>query len=596
MSPFESGFRHRAVTPQPTRFPRTPDPLGDDSTSQPPPPPRARLRLRRKVPNLKANTPQFLESVSSADVPIPSIEEPHVYDEEEMHTDLEPTSTNKLSLPQLSLKPKSLSPPRTPAPENNLSVGLNWYQTDLESLEYPESEASRPSTARSSGTFASVFSHLSSQYGYSGEGLQQTPFSGDIDMTIKASAHGPTSKRAHWSKATEQHLWKTYLRYQQDATVTPYKVGANNVPPGGVLDRVATMARQTWKQTCAKASYGMAPVVEWPHSRAAARAHLRELCISQARKASRAPQLRERSTTPAFPTAIRFKNRRLGPTPSPCPFAGRDMAMSLAVSTADSMQPEGPLAQLARSGPAISMPEDLPSYELSSSLMSLEPLEAQRPRLASPFAINTYGPSTSLPTIEKEVRIQPQTVALPASYCLASPVQVDEQKLTGKRRARPSLPEPPKAKRPSLTSDLWKDPSMSQQESSPLAPLPEPSSPPYPIQQQREIEGPHLNLLEQLNAITDQATDMETDANPGSEPEFPPLPRRLGSPFTGRLSSFSFPGRISRPREVPRTFATVNGVTAGKAKTPRTPVPRRALEDKLRDFCRRARWRSPTPQ
>ena len=94
---------------------------------------------------------------------------------------------------------------------------------------------------------------------------------------------------------------------------------------------------------------------------------------------------------------------------------------------------------------------------------------------------------------------------------------------------------------------------------------------------------------------TDDSTEMDTDVSAASLLAPPVMaPRRLGSPFSGKLSSFSFPGRISRPREVPRAFATINHIS-GRQKTPRTPVPRRALEEKLRDLCRKARRRSRSP-
>ncbi|UZP33395.1 hypothetical protein NXS19_001211 [Fusarium pseudograminearum] len=72
-------------------IPRTPEP-NMSSETLPPSPPRPRFRIkRRNASNLNAPTEQFLASVAAADIPIPSIEEPRVLDEE-MEETLYPVS------------------------------------------------------------------------------------------------------------------------------------------------------------------------------------------------------------------------------------------------------------------------------------------------------------------------------------------------------------------------------------------------------------------------------------------------------------------------------------------------------------------------
>ena len=510
------------------------------------------------------------------------------------------------------------SPPKTPAPVDSLGATgpLRWDRHDFESPEFSDSETSRPSTARSSRTFASVFTQLSNlsddwepeaeQYSKYGTASSSLPVIGDPEETIRASRQHLIAKRAYWSRPLEQHLWKTYLSYQDDATVTPYKVGPNNVPPPGVLRRVASRAKQTWKGAGSDSDMPTtAGYMEWSHSGGATRDHLRELCISHGRANPRASQFRERSTTPSYPTAIRFRNRRLdrGNSSTPCPFSGRDMAFSLVVSTAPSMQAEGPLAQLSRCTPTPSVVTDV--------------LES-RQRLASPFtAARTYGPSSSVFSAREDGLDLTQSsrkhqTAGPHDLLSAATVLSDEDRQsTGKRRARQSILEPPRAKRPTLTSDLWTDPSTAKEQdplttpimppASTVMPDPEPCSSPQVL---RDTSPPQVNLFARLNALHG-VSDREVGGSLPASTHLAPTESlgRLGSPFGGRLTSFSFPGRISRApvtstRDLPRAFATMTpSINRPRASTRASLSNHQShINERLRDICRRACRRSQSPR
>jgi hypothetical protein len=53
--------------------------------------------------------------------------------------------------------------------------------------------------------------------------------------------------RATFTEEMDYHLWRTYMTYLQDPTVTPFKALPSTMPPNGVCHRVARMARKTWK-------------------------------------------------------------------------------------------------------------------------------------------------------------------------------------------------------------------------------------------------------------------------------------------------------------------------------------------------------------
>lgn len=639
MSPFEP---FRAARPRRLRqstTPKTPEPFTEGHT-QPPSPPRPRFRLRRRTTSqLNAPTQQFLASVATADVPIPSIEEPQVYDDEDMLGIAYPV------IPQLDLignvalgdhasQGRTFSPPKTPAPELAPSLSMKQFpdwSTDAtwSSLESsPEYESSRPSTARSTQTSSSLFSRFS----LASEDLSQcaSPESEHCDRfghflspedagkTIKPFVTAPRSaksRKAPWTKPMSQHLWSTYTMYLQDPKVTPFRVGKSGIPPPGVCMRVAREAKRSWKGSRPLTKPGnksgsstptaeaSGPYIEWPHTCAATRGHLRELCKSHSGSATRNLQNLSNSPAPFGKTVNRFWNRRSVPARSPSVFSGSDMAMSLTVCTSDSMQLGGPLAQLTSSQPESS----IQAASRDQPLFSFGGISEQTiPRLGSPFMARSYGPSSSTGLSESfnvspEAQRQARTVGTRRG--LGSPVRLDQSRpSTQKRRSRQSVWEPRRTKRPSLGSDFWTDPSNNENEESGNQFVEFSST---DSNHHDNLFVPRTNLQELFEAshpgssLTGSASLPTTTGLTTSQT----VPARLGSPFSAKATSHSFPNRhssvsaidvgavfrpfatVHQPGEKPTTASTASGPTS------KTPLANRLayIDERLKGFRRRDR-------
>ncbi|KAJ4271996.1 hypothetical protein NW762_000706 [Fusarium torreyae] len=614
-------------------IPKTPEPALNGET-QPPSPPRPRFRVkRRNASNLNAPTEQFLASVAAADIPIPSIEEPRVLDEEMADT-MYPIS-HYSDMKGLPLTPhggsdRMFSPPKTPAPDALPALSPKQYpswsiDSTLSSLESsPDYESSRPSTAHSTHTSTSLLSYFS----ISSDDLSQcvSPDNEDVDLlndlstaddnskTLKPSrteVPRDTIRRAPWTKPMNQHLWSTYMMYLQDPKVTPFRIGKSGIPPHGVCLRVAREAKRSWKGSKAQGNIDLSsgsitptqgtagPYVQWPHTCAATRAQLRELCKMNARSNARGSHYMAPSPTPFGKSAVRYWNRRMVPGRSPSVFSGQDMAMSLAVSTSDSMQLQGPLAQLTNSQPepqSDELPLPLPNNEL------LEPVpEPQRTQLASPFGARSYGPSSSssLPSsFVVDSKLQRQTHTGGPRRGLMSPVRLTRSRSTQKRRSNHL--EARKIKRPSLGSDLWVDPAslvdLSAPEDQFTIPQSEPEITPDEIE---KAFVPRKNIQELFEASQPPPTQQQTLAPPFGE-----MPPRLGSPFALGGSSFSFPNRLSHgtgpdPDAARRPFATVQQSGESNNGVTRSSLASRLayIDERLKDFRRRdqPRRRSESP-
>jgi hypothetical protein len=241
-----------------------------------------------------------------------------------------------------------------------------------------------------------------------------------------------------WSKDETDHLWRTFNDYRADPCVTPWYHGIGNsaVPPYGVIYRVAREAKHSWKgpkdysslknnrkrpavsqifdspSDCsgsatptAGSAVNAAP--KWPHSSEATREHLITLCKWRQDRNS----LRRLDYNDPYDMYNWYKNPYSDPyggmNPdaygysatsmgySSGPFSTQDIALSLATSTAGSMRPDGPLAQLS-SGQSIPLvPQTFHNLHPNAKddVFSTGPIN----RLGSPFKPQprTYGPSAS---------------------------------------------------------------------------------------------------------------------------------------------------------------------------------------------------------
>ncbi|RDA84804.1 hypothetical protein CP532_6534 [Ophiocordyceps camponoti-leonardi (nom. inval.)] len=594
-------------TPPPLHCPRprgpvlmkTPEPAAvaaDDEealTTPPPRPPRLRLK-RRAVSHLTAPTQQFLASVAAADVPLPSIEAAADSGPHDDMLDVDEQRGRPLESPRTpaSRAVPSLSPKRFP----------DWtIDTSLSSLESsPDYESSRPSTARSTLTSGSLFSRFSDNHSQCASPEENhldrfAPLASahDIDKTIKAFARPATLRKAPWTRAMSKHLWSTYMMYLQDPKVTPFRIGRSGIPPSGVCLRVAREAKRSWKGSrgsfATDANSGSttpraepsAPYVLWPHTCAATRAHLRELCKINNATTSRGGAAQYMTHSPTFygKTATRCWNRRSAPPHSPSNvFSGSDMAKSLVVCTAESMQPQGPLARLAM------QPEESEWPEVGGGHTTTTTTTTNNNRLGSPFvaAAKSYGPSSSgtladcLGVTMKEPQRQSLTVG-GGRPSLGSPVRLkyNNRSSTQKRRSIQPTAEPRKSKRPILGSDFWTDPSSAEEKQSAAAvPFAEFCSTSSNVRDKLFVPRTNVQELFEASCASSSSSSAASSLPEAVEPSSPradqslplplPPPPRLGSPFHAKSTSFSFPSRRASTASVMgfaaarRPFATVH--------------------------------------
>ncbi|EJT78917.1 hypothetical protein GGTG_04009 [Gaeumannomyces tritici R3-111a-1] len=640
--------------------PRTPEPMARDggSHSRAPSPPRPRFKLKRRAVSaqnpLSAPTQHFLASVAAADIPIPSIEEPEIAADHDVDMACAFVDISRHSLMShendddmdhdlsLNLRGRQFSIPKTPAPCIAPSLSPNRYpnwstgsafssSTDGESSPEPDfSSLSRPSTSRSTYTNASLFSRLSHFSDFSPEPESVKQSMQDVESQDATSAHARgRSRRAPWTKPMSSHLWATYMMYLQDPRVTPFRTGKGCIPPHGVCLRVAREAKKSWKGSKASKrtdptdslkSGSSTPVanatgtfIEWPHTCAATRKHLRELCKLRAAAPGGGLGLRymSRSPTPFVHAATRHWNHRSTPVqPTGSAFATNDIAMSLALSTADSMQPNGPLAKLAGSDVATPQPAAAKPIAMKTPQKPMvTPDHAPPPpnnrtqwaprqpsfsfdqprRLGSPFVVpNSYGPSstTSLAAVlglsagsAYTTRQAPSSAVGQRRATLQSPARLSSRAGMHKRRStalaggRASQHEM-RRKRPSLGSDFWTDPTKGNMSSSSAgdhvpsdaemtaatfgqAPPSASSSMDFSIPRTTGSLG--SSLADRSHQPQRQAPPSLPTTPPSRAQLAPPAnpPPRLGSPFSMTSTSFSFPNRMFQPTSEARNDADV---------------------------------------
>jgi hypothetical protein len=508
-------------------------------------------------------------------------------------------------LPRASISslPKTPEPRAVPSlsPKRFPDWSLDEAYSSLESS--PECD-SRPSTAQSTQTSSSLFSRYSlnsdnfSQFSIDPDDIDQ--FAGDVSIedankTIKpiraapAAASKRRSRKAPWTRSMTQHLWSVYMTYLQDPHVTPFHIGKSGLPPDGVCMRVARVAKRSWKgpkpqqmnkavadhsgsATPTEATAPATSYLQWPHSCAATRAHLRELCRASVTSTARNHRyMGAQNPTPFGRTANRAWSRRLAPpSRSQSAFSGNDMALSLAVSTCESMQPQGPLAQLTASRdqqlppPGFCVPPALIEAAMIETAMietAMVPASASGAagaditRLGSPFVARSYGPSSSSSLADSfGMNLEPQRLSNSVGTrrrSLGSPAIISSSSGGGsngssnynngpnnnsneyssneyssnsrggsnnqKRRSKQlSAAVEPRRKRPSLGSDFWVDPSNNGAASTQTTPSAEFSS--TTATQRDALFIPRANLQELFEASHPAASASASSPPSSSSP------------------------------------------------------------------------------
>ncbi|KAI9803818.1 MAG: hypothetical protein M1825_001698 [Sarcosagium campestre] len=456
--------------------PRTPERDTEEQPRLPSPPRPYRLRTRRRpqLPPASSFEPSSSSPAEPHNVPLPTIEAPQPFVEAATLQWLPDHQPAKGLLAPLFPVERAISPPKTPSAQ--VFVAFDKPATEPRSVWGGECEVnpgesiSRPTSAcsvssdssnSSSGTSASIPSNGGSCT--SPESDAPDPFWYPSTTRQKGKARirpsSPTVGRgrkvsqklkfSQWTDDMDTHLWKTYLLYLQDPTVTPIRVNPGSVPPLGVCHRVAREAKRSWRESrpaqgrdndgrgfltdplgkqvlrdvndeanavntadspdtlTDKTSGSLTPTgkeghrvhIKWPRSEGATRRRLRVLCK---RKATPSTSL-QRHLQSRSPTPFQRPRARLaspfggldGPT-----FSTRDMAFSLSTSTSTTMHQGGPLAQLSQGESSVrnlgdewfgqppSRPQSRIQAELQQRGLGIDGLGHGHtfPRLGSPFA------------------------------------------------------------------------------------------------------------------------------------------------------------------------------------------------------------------
>lgn len=397
--------------------------------------------------------------------------------------DFIPPRTPPAQMPTTPMGPELSSAWELKRPDSSCSVRSD------SSISSDESFGTRPSFGGSctspESDFQDPFSSRASQY-------QDSPIKPKPSRkTFTNQSDSAFAAKTRWTPEMDTHLWNVYQMYLQDPTITPFKTVPGSLPPLGVCHRVAREARRSWPKAT-KASHGQRttsvhssrfarditpdmqsqphrsgsstptgmgqelerPKNAWPKE-SQTRRRLKELCK---RKFSIAPHyqrlLQSRSPSPFLDSFVRRPASSRASTLPPrddnsTSFTTRDLGVSL-MSSGNG----GPLAQLAsetssqQTSPEISFntpieSERLPEMSSSPSSVGSSRMDDQEPpssipRLASPFAYNTWGPTRSSRRTQRPTLSTFDTIHATGSRLL-SPVRLDPFTNAHKRRAQGQL-------------------------------------------------------------------------------------------------------------------------------------------------------------
>ncbi|KAF1834295.1 hypothetical protein BDW02DRAFT_498713, partial [Decorospora gaudefroyi] len=380
--------------------PQTPEPEPQPEQVQPPPPPRQVLKIRRRRATLIMNY-DAMDAVMDQR-PIPTIEAPHSLSEASAELPAYPLPQDDAFLSPGYGYTRMLSPPKTPVAQtrtvNHYDGAQDW--SDIPHASVSETSSRPTSSSGFSDSSVSSCDSIGSFMSRGGSCTSPEEESSDPFLFCSPPTHflhplppstmhqqpRPVKKlklRATFSEEMDHHLWMTYMKYLQDPTVTPFKALPSIVPPNGVCHRVARMARKTWKGPkpsragglCAGAQYGSrsgtpdtikptksgssTPVarlskssVRYPTEKQC-RKRLRDLAKQKPTLSAHYQRLLRRSPSPLQssppPPEPPLKHQPLSSpfSQGSATFSTRDMNLSLATSTAASMQLGNPLSQLA---------------------------------------------------------------------------------------------------------------------------------------------------------------------------------------------------------------------------------------------------------
>lgn len=518
-----------------TQLPKTPEAVQQDVRAGPPNPPKVRIRRRRRAflgydgaqddePLDMDHIPSIELSELEAPLPLPRPDQvPGLL--------LSPSLASLVGMGRFASPPRTpLSQVHTSF-GNNLAIASPWSSSVGSpfgaSITRPSSTFSDSSISSisSSETFASKGGSCTSP---ETDGTDPFVFSESKKAVLASPAEirpQATVKRVKkhskvkWTPDMDNHLWLSYMAYMSDPVVTPFKTLPGTAPPLGVCYRVARNAKKGWKgrrtnlQTVEEdpsatfasldatimrreasappkledspdtirpvlinrsSSGGIRRVMsEWPRSSSSTRKRLRHLCKHKSALTPHYQRLMENRSPSPFESSSsrpRFSSPPLRTDGST--FSTRDMNVSLATSTAASMQPGGPLSQLA-SEPRASGPRTPPprsprtgAHQKSQSLQFTLGLGNQQEpavdvrRLASPFHEKPHQmPAPPLPPPMQSVIQQPKRLDSPLELHHPRPLSSSMKRRAHWPLGEESLSEDPEIRRDWLQTML-DDPSV----------------------------------------------------------------------------------------------------------------------------------------
>ena len=473
--------------------PRTPERELPIPVPQSPRPSNAYRFKRRSRPGVSSIFQDNKDSISSSDIPIPTIETPTVVEPTRPVVQHRATEPAEGYLAPFATRP-FMTLPRTPIQQKRrLALADGWnasiHQDLGDSITRPMSTCSLLSDSSDDST-GSLTSYPA------GDGSCTSPESDTPDPFKFASIRKSKAKqwatlarndesiqsglltkqiRVNWTPEMDKHLWSIYHVYLQDPTVTPFKMLPGTAPPLGVCHRVAREAKRSWRgaktnvqspsavisppkaddRVKPAAAFGPrhdspdtiradrsgsntptgsanAKTSLWPKSSSSTRRRLRHLCKCKPNIAPHYQRLLQSRSPSPFSSSSRTQSRsqsRLSEVSSPfekqtSTFNTRDIQLSLTTSTAASMQPYGPLAQLGSENTRNAQPQQEWFNEppvpwasptaIPSDLIDVDVGENEEPMLAppplgSPFGYHTWGPSRS------RQRVRPSTSRIQSS-------------------------------------------------------------------------------------------------------------------------------------------------------------------------------------
>ncbi|KAL9004540.1 MAG: hypothetical protein Q9188_002634 [Gyalolechia gomerana] len=483
--------------------PKTPE--QEDATPATAPSPPHAYRIKRRVrPTLQTSTQtQARLTQQLQNAPIPTIEAPLVMEPKSFRPTVQRPATEPTEsyLAPTAIRPfMTLPRPRTPTmqrvqlseymratpPPRDLGASIvrPLSRCSITSDSSDESNGSLTSYPSLGGSCTSPESDAADPFVLPSARKSKLELKPNSLAMTEMSQHPPNPNLlkqppVYWTSEMDKHLWSTYMQYVQDPTVTPFKTLPGSVPPLGVCHRVARLARRTWRGagqmlrsplsdetiTASVRSGSTTQVLTpptWPKSSSSTRRRLRFLAK---RKPAIAPHYQRLLRSPSpFSSSSQARSARAS---SPLcqeqtAFDTRDIQFSLATSTAATMQPDGPLAQLSQGSSLGPQPQseqfnDPPvPWASPPAIPSSDPnhgalfpdlshdLAAEPPHLGSPFSgSRTWGPSRSRQHLRPTApRTQSSQQASTIGPALKSPVRFNSRNpysSINKRRAQHQL-------------------------------------------------------------------------------------------------------------------------------------------------------------